>query len=73
MRRVPLISTEQGFPDAVSLRLIFGLDNEMQGNRLGNFYRCPILRDSPQGSPERHFVVMALPEPLPTLTYCPMS
>lgn len=67
----PYFSTEEGHPEPVDLRPIPAGDNASQGGHLTAFYRCPLLRDSAQESADRRFLVVPLPFPLPTLTYCP--
>ena len=67
----PYFSTEEGHPEPVDLRPIPAGDNASQGGHLTAFYPCPLLSDSAQESADRRFLVVPLPFPLPTLTYCP--
>jgi hypothetical protein len=72
----PYFSTEEGFPAQVpDLRPIPGVtDNQVQGGYLSNFYRnCPVLQTSAQSTLGRQFLVVPMPVPIPTVTYCPAT
>jgi len=68
----PYISTEQGGPgNGVSLKLIDGPDNMNEGAQLGGFYKFCGLAAEPEGSPDRNFLVIPIPEEtMPTVYVC---